>query len=165
MTPLWLVKLRALFSRRSPVADLDDELDAELELIVDDYIEQGCSPEEARQRAIRRLGFEPSRLLVARFNFPNGAYEKPSERDVYFRRALEQVRAVPGIVMAGQAAGGPMGGYETDLERPDHAVLKTSRASITFCDAEYQRVIGATLQARQAALAVGCDRRAEGDRH
>jgi predicted permease len=51
-----LSRLRSLFRRRELDADLDAELAAHLEMSIADNLRQGMSPEEARRRALVRLG-------------------------------------------------------------------------------------------------------------
>ena len=80
------------------------------------------------------LGFEPRTLIQARVNFPSSAYQTAPERDAYFRRAVEQIGALPGVVAAGEAAGGPMGGIDTDLQRPGEVATGSPKGLVILCD-------------------------------
>lgn len=52
----WWTKLRALPRRRRALSDLDEELDTQFDMAVDELIDRGMSPDEARTAARRRLG-------------------------------------------------------------------------------------------------------------
>ena len=49
-------RLRAFFTRRQLDTDLDAELTAHIDLAVDEYIERGMTPEQARRRAMLDFG-------------------------------------------------------------------------------------------------------------
>lgn len=51
-----LQKLTAVFYKSSHDRELDEELASHLELATDEYLHQGLSPQEARRKAVLRLG-------------------------------------------------------------------------------------------------------------
>jgi hypothetical protein len=52
----FVFRLRALFGSRTLDRQLDQEIDAHLELAVADHIARGVAPDEARHRALREFG-------------------------------------------------------------------------------------------------------------
>jgi putative ABC transport system permease protein len=52
------VRLGALLTRRPVASDLQDELEAHLQLAADDYVESGLAPDDARHAARRLIGNE-----------------------------------------------------------------------------------------------------------
>jgi predicted permease len=46
-------------------------------------------------------GFDPSNVLTASLNVPQAKYATPEQRNQFFDRALQNVRALPGVVSAG----------------------------------------------------------------
>lgn len=59
MRGLW-AKLRAVGRRDAIARELDDEMQAHLDLIADELISQGVDPTEARRQAARRFGHRPA---------------------------------------------------------------------------------------------------------
>ena len=52
----WAERLRAFFRKRDLDRELESELSLHLEIAVEENLRQGMSPEEARRRALVRLG-------------------------------------------------------------------------------------------------------------
>ncbi|HEV2245763.1 MAG TPA: permease prefix domain 1-containing protein, partial [Terriglobia bacterium] len=60
----WAERLRAFFSKRELDRELDSELSSHVEMAVEENLRQGMSEQEARRRALVRLGgIEPSKEL------------------------------------------------------------------------------------------------------
>src|SRR5215467_10379161 len=53
---IFLSRLRALFQRRRLEDDLADEIQSHIEMQIEDLVQQGLSPEEARYLAFRKFG-------------------------------------------------------------------------------------------------------------
>ncbi|HEY0765145.1 MAG TPA: ABC transporter permease [Pyrinomonadaceae bacterium] len=53
---IFLSRLRGLFQKRKLEQDLADEIQAHLEMQIEDHVRQGMSPEEARYLALRQFG-------------------------------------------------------------------------------------------------------------
>jgi len=63
------------------------------------------------------LGFDPENLLVVRMRLDGKVYGGGGA-DGYYRRFLEEIRALPGVVSAGGTTGLPMDALDIDFERP-----------------------------------------------
>ena len=87
-------------------------------------------------------GFDPNQLLTMRVNLPARKYDTEPKRVNFFQRAVEQLRALPGVESAGAINYVPFGGphsgtsiqIEGQPERPPGERLKTG---IVVTDANY----------------------------
>ena len=52
------------------------------------------------------LGFDPSNVFTLQFRLPQSKYSKPEDIARFFKSAIENVRAVPGVRVGGAGAGG-----------------------------------------------------------
>jgi putative ABC transport system permease protein len=55
-------------------------------------------------------GFDPHGLLTFRTNLPNAKYKSDEQQAAFYRRALERIRAIPGVSVAGAAQIFPLSG-------------------------------------------------------
>jgi putative ABC transport system permease protein len=53
-------------------------------------------------------GFNPERLLSLQLSLSQANYSKPAQRDLFVRRALEEINRQPGIVSAGVVSRRPL---------------------------------------------------------
>ena len=53
---IFLSKLRGLFLKRRLDQEMQDEINAHLEMQIEDHLRQGMTPEEARYLALRKFG-------------------------------------------------------------------------------------------------------------
>jgi predicted permease len=53
---IFLLKLRGLFLKRRLEQEMQEEIDGHIELLIEDHLRQGMSPEEARYLALREFG-------------------------------------------------------------------------------------------------------------
>jgi len=53
---IFLSKLRGLFLKRRLEQEMQDEINAHLEMQIEDHLRQGMTPEEARYLALRKFG-------------------------------------------------------------------------------------------------------------
>jgi len=53
---IFLSKLRGLFLKRRLDQEMQDEINAHLEMQIEDNLRQGMTPEEARYLALRKFG-------------------------------------------------------------------------------------------------------------
>lgn len=78
------------------------------------------------------LGFEPQGVLTARLNAPAARYAEPEEVVRYYRRLLDQARAIPGVRQAGLLRvlplGESIGDWGIDVEGYDEAVHGRAQA-------------------------------------
>jgi putative ABC transport system permease protein len=80
------------------------------------------------------LGFEPRHVLTARVELPRARYPEPADRQQFFDRLLERVRALPGVtgVAAGSTVLRPTNSSSFTIEgRPEMIRQPLSRDSIT----------------------------------
>jgi predicted permease len=56
------------------------------------------------------FGFQPANVMTANVNLPGANYAQPAQRGAFATRALEALRAIPGVVSAGATTGLPFGG-------------------------------------------------------
>jgi predicted permease len=55
----------------------------------------------------RDIGFDARRLITVFMTLPRGAYQEPANRDLFGRRMLDGLQAMPGVSAATQAAAAP----------------------------------------------------------
>jgi putative ABC transport system permease protein len=58
-------------------------------------------------------GFEPNNLLVMQIALPDFRYREPQQRDAFYRQALEQIQALPGVESAGATSILPLSGMNS----------------------------------------------------
>lgn len=58
-------------------------------------------------------GFQPQNVISMQVSLPDFKYREPTQRDAFFRQALEQIRALPGVESAGAVSILPMSGSNT----------------------------------------------------
>ncbi|HXZ12923.1 MAG TPA: ABC transporter permease [Candidatus Sulfotelmatobacter sp.] len=87
-------------------------------------------------RSLARLesvpaGFDPANLLTVRLDLPEVKYAKPEERIAFFRRLLERIRALPGVVAASGNSFPPFAGpgAGTDFTIPGRPAPASSSES------------------------------------
>jgi predicted permease len=59
------------------------------------------------------LGFRPHNLLTMQVSLPESRYGTPEQRRAFYEHALEQMRALPGVVSAGAISNLPLSGAMT----------------------------------------------------
>ena len=102
---MWWTKIRHLFRRRAIREDLEAEMAAHLEFLVDEYIEAGLSEPEARQAARRRFGNELTtrRRAERAWHFPR--FEAVLADVRYGLRGIRRAPAFSAVVLATLALG------------------------------------------------------------
>jgi putative ABC transport system permease protein len=97
------------------------------------------------------LGFEPSGLLTLRTELPRPRYSESPARDVFYGQALEQIRALPGVVEAGFSSNLPLAGSGGLLSfTPEGATPSASEqphANYRLVTAGFLRALGIPLVA------------------
>ena len=58
-------------------------------------------------------GFNPAHLLTMQVSLPAAKYRDPQQIDAFFQRALEKIKALPGVQSAGVSTSVPMSGVNT----------------------------------------------------
>jgi putative ABC transport system permease protein len=87
------------------------------------------------------LGFEPDSVFTLQFRLPQNKYPKPEDIARFFKAAIEQVRAVPGVESAAlvravpfSGNGGAIGYVPEGVPAPDPASLPQSRFHLVTPD-------------------------------
>lgn len=87
------------------------------------------------------LGFDPSHVFTLQFRLPQGKYPKPEDIARFFRSAIENVRAIPGVESAAlvravpfSGNGGTVGYAVEGVSQPDPASLPQARFHIVTPD-------------------------------
>lgn len=78
-------------------------------------------------RAVQTMdfGFEPAHVMTATVNLPGAAYAQPPARGAFATRALERLRAIPGVVTAGAGNNLPFfGGTNNNVIMGEGHVMK-----------------------------------------
>jgi putative ABC transport system permease protein len=53
------------------------------------------------------IGFDPAKVLYAQLSLPEGRYETAGQQKVFFRRVLNRIAAIPGVIAATEATSFP----------------------------------------------------------
>jgi putative ABC transport system permease protein len=89
------------------------------------------------------LGFEPSRVLVARLPFPRGQYQSAAAKQQYFRQLLPRLGTLPGVTAVTAATSlPPYGGYGTDIDIPGKTHTERWNALVELCSEGYFQTLG-----------------------
>jgi putative ABC transport system permease protein len=92
------------------------------------------------------LGFEPTRILVARLPFPRGQYQTAVAKQQYFRQLLPRLKAVPGVTAVTAVTSlPPYGGYRTDIDIPGKTHTERWNALVELCSEGYFETLGMRL--------------------
>ena len=105
-------------------------------------------------------GFDPTGVLARAMSLPEASYGEPQQVIGFYRRLLEEVRAIPACEAAGAARGGSDGGGAgtfgfTIQGRPVPAVQEWPNASMMNATPDYFRTLGHRAGARPTAGAAG----------
>jgi putative ABC transport system permease protein len=90
------------------------------------------------------LGFRPDHLLVARLPFPRGQYQKPAEKQQYFRQLLPKLQTLPGVLAVTPIASlPPFGGPRSELDIPGQPRTQERWDTlIELCGEQYFQTLG-----------------------
>lgn len=92
------------------------------------------------------LGFTPDHVLSARMPLPQGRYETAEQKSVFFRKVLQRVEALPGVVSATVTSTlPPYGGFVTEITIPGQ-LHKDTRSLFQLCSEGYFRTLGIRLE-------------------
>lgn len=80
------------------------------------------------------LGFDPSKVMSASLHFPKGSYPTTAEKNQYFRRVLESVESIPGVVTSSIALGTPpLSGGGSSIKIPGKQLEENAGAMMDIC--------------------------------
>lgn len=94
------------------------------------------------------LGFDPSRLVIARLPLPRGQYDTAADKQRYFSQISARLQALPGVVAVTPTASLPgFGGVRGDIDIPG-GKPHTERwpSFVTLCSEGYLPTMGLRLQ-------------------
>lgn len=93
-----------------------------------------------------QLGLDPHNILVARTPLPKGHYLTAKEKGVFFRKVLERLNALPGVVSATETSTlPPYGGIRSEIDVPGKTHSEKWRALFQLCSEQYFRTLGIKL--------------------
>jgi putative ABC transport system permease protein len=96
-------------------------------------------------------GFETRNILTARFDLPNYSYPDETKQAAFYTRAMERIKALPGVVAVGATDGLPptMGRHTNTFSIEGRAPIDESKESLAVQDrlvtADFFRVMGIPL--------------------
>ena len=110
------------------------------------------------------FGFQPANVMTANVNLPGTNYAQPAQRGAFANRALEALRAIPGVTAAGATTGLPFSGAlgnslimaEGYVMKPGESLLAPSlvQASTGYFEAMQIAIVkGRPFEARDTAEA------------
>ena len=93
------------------------------------------------------LGFDAANVVVVPFAFPAGQYTTPAQRQALVWRAVERVRALPGVVAAADMVGwpAPLASIGSEFSVAGDVGPNPERAVARICSEDYVRVMGLRL--------------------
>lgn len=93
-----------------------------------------------------QLGLDPHNILVARTPLPKGHYLTAAEKGVFFRKVLDRLNALPGVVAATETSTlPPYGGIGSEIEVPGKTHSEKWRGLFQLCSEQYFRTLGIKL--------------------
>lgn len=100
-------------------------------------------------------GFEPRNVLTARYELPESKYDSPERRLIFQAALFEQLRALPGVLQVGAAAGMPFSGWnaKSSYEVEGEGVAATGNEPSTHHQGDTGVLRGARHSARARAHA------------
>jgi putative ABC transport system permease protein len=92
------------------------------------------------------LGLNPDHILVARTPLPKGRYETAEQKRVFFRKVLQRITALPGVVAATETSTlPPYGGIRSEVTVPGKAHQEQWNSIFQLCSEGYFRTLGIRL--------------------
>lgn len=84
------------------------------------------------------LGFSPDHLLISRLPLPRGQYNSAAAKGQFFRKVLQRVQTLPGVVAAAESTNlPPYGGIRTDIQIPGKTHSEKWPAVFHMCSEAY----------------------------
>jgi hypothetical protein len=89
----------------------------------------------------QNLAFDPHNLVATRMNLPNAT---PAEQQQFLRTALDRVRSLPGVAVAGITTNGlpPYSGSGTNLHIPGKPHAERWNGTVESCNETYFQTVG-----------------------
>jgi putative ABC transport system permease protein len=94
------------------------------------------------------LGINPKNILVARTPLPKGHYTTAKEKGVFFRKVLDRLNSIPGVVSATETSTlPPYGGIPSEIDVPGKTHSEKWRGLFQLCSEQYFRTLEIKLLA------------------
>ncbi|MBV8895415.1 MAG: ABC transporter permease, partial [Acidobacteriaceae bacterium] len=94
------------------------------------------------------LGLNPKNVLVARTPLPKGHYLTAQEKGIFFRKVLDRINALPGVVAATETSTlPPYGGFRNEIDVPGKTHSEKWQGLVQLVSEQYFR----TLEIKHAA--------------
>jgi putative ABC transport system permease protein len=88
------------------------------------------------------LGINPKNVLVARTPLPKGHYLTAKEKGIFFRKVLDRLNALPGVVSATETSAlPPYGGARSEIDVPGKTHSEKWRGVFQLCSEQYFRTL------------------------
>ncbi len=89
-----------------------------------------------------QLGINPKNILVARTPLPKGHYTTAREKAVFFRKVLDRLNSLPGVVSATETSTlPPYGGISSEIDVPGKTHSEKWRGLFQLCSEQYFRTL------------------------
>ncbi len=89
------------------------------------------------------LGINPKDILVARTPLPKGRYLTAKEKGLFFRKVLDRLNALPGVVSATETSTlPPYGGIRSEIDIPGKTHSEKWLGLFQLCSEQYFRTLG-----------------------
>jgi predicted permease len=92
------------------------------------------------------LGINPENIVVARLPLPHGQYAEAEKKSRFFRRLLQRLQSLPGVVAASETTSIPLyGGIDTEIDIPGRTHSESWQAILQLCSEGYFQTVGLRL--------------------
>ena len=99
-------------------------------------------------------GFNAGRLIAVEINLPQNGYDKPGERESYYRQLVAKMQALPGVNTAAIVSKLPLQGEDwVDVMQRDgehRPMAELPMVNMRFCSPDYFRAMGISFVAGQS---------------
>jgi putative ABC transport system permease protein len=93
-----------------------------------------------------QLGLDPHNILVVRTPLPKGHYLTATEKGIFFRKVLDRLNALPGVISATETSTlPPYGGIGSEIEVPGKTHSDKWRGLFQLCSEQYFGTVGIKL--------------------
>src|SRR5207237_9749759 len=92
------------------------------------------------------LGLTPDHILVARTPLPKGRYDTAEQKRVFFRKVLQRIGTLPGVIAATETSTlPPYGGIPSEVTVPGKTHQEAWNSIFQLCSEGYFRTLGIRL--------------------
>jgi putative ABC transport system permease protein len=92
------------------------------------------------------IGFDPVNVVYAQLSFPEGRYDSADQKRAFFRKALDRVASIPGVIASTEATSFPPYSFGwTEVAVPGKTHSEPWGATFDMCSEGYFQVLGRHL--------------------